>query len=301
MQQVWYAIAKVETSLGDNGTAGRLRNTVENEHWRPEANEATVYITFEESGICEVHLGIVSDLQLLVWGYNDEDCGDKMLIGEKAEKAASKGFRLCKCVNTDVRVRQYRDMKFTKAKLEFTSDRGIEIAFLSLFRKGETGQVPAIIPSGYNLKRKAEPASPIISNVKKPKKASPTRISPPRTVAIPKVPITSSISNTKPTRFTRKGPTVSTDPAETSYSGLLSDCVVTSLTGSEHIQRLCECLGACYLDHLEDITTHVVLPASLEYDEEVLRKTEAKLVSVEWLEKCLGEKRRQKEEEFQIL
>lgn len=104
MQQVWYSITKVETSCGDNGTAGNLRNTLENEYWRPEANEATVYIAFEESVIWEIHIGIVSDLRLLVWGYNDEDCGDKMLIGEKDEKAASKGFRLCKCPNKDVRL-----------------------------------------------------------------------------------------------------------------------------------------------------------------------------------------------------
>ena len=300
MQQVMYAISRVETNLPEDGTASRLRNVVENEYWRPGVTEATVYVTFEETSICEAQLGIVSDLAFTLWGYNEESGVDEMLIGERSEKAASKGFRLCRCLNADVRGSQFRDMKFTKAKLALASEKNLELAFFSLFRKGETAPVPAIIPPGYNLKRRAEESPLIIPHPKKPKKSSPTRISPSHTVSIPKIP-TSSAHATKPIRILRKGPVVSTDPAETSYSGLLADCVVTCLASSEHIQKLCECLGACFLDHLEASTTHVVLPASLEYDEEMLRKTEAKLVSVKWLEKCLGEKRRQREEDFQVL
>lgn len=295
-----YAISRVETGLPEDGTAERLRTPVENQHWSPRVNEATIYVTFEETTIWEAQIGIVSDLNFTLWGYNEDNCEDEMLIGEKEEKAASKGYRLCKCVNADVSSSQFRDMRFTKAKLALTSENGLELAFFSLFRKGETTPVPAIIPPGYNLKRRVEDTSHIIPYTKKAKRSSPTRISPSHTVSIPKIP-TSSAQATKPTRILRKGPIVSTDPAETSYSALLADCVVTCLANSEHIQRLCECLGACYLDHLEATTTHVVLPASLEYDEEALRKTEAKLVSVEWLEKCLGEKRRQREEDYQVL
>lgn len=90
-------------------------------------------------------------------------------------------------------------------------------------------------------------------------------------------------------------------PADPSYGGLLSDCVVSCLSHSDHVLRLCRALGACYLDHIEENTTHVVLPANLKYDEDALRYTAAKLVSVAWLEKCLDERTRQREEDFELL
>ena len=83
--------------------------------------------------------------------------------------------------------------------------------------------------------------------------------------------------------------------------GVLSDCVVSCLSHSDHVSRLCRALGADYLDYLDESTTHVVLPANLKYDEDALRDTEAKLVSVAWLEQCLNAKTKQREEDFELL
>lgn len=108
------------------------------------------------------------------------------------------------------------------------------------------------------------------------------------------------------TRNQRRLPVVCSDPAECSYSSLLRDCVISYLSEpraplSEHVQKLCDCMGACYLDHLEDYTTHVVLPSDLSYNEAAVQHTTAKLVSVEWLERCLDEKTRLREEDYEVL
>lgn len=82
---------------------------------------------------------------------------------------------------------------------------------------------------------------------------------------------------------------------------LLNDCTITSLGYSEHVQTLCKVLGASYLDHIEKRTTHVIIPENCSHDDEALYETSAKLVSVAWLEKCLFEKVRQPEEDYELL
>lgn len=176
---------------------------------------------------------------------------------------------------------------------EMTSENDLKLAFIRLYQKGNASEAafPAKNQVGYTLKRRVEtPASSPFTSSKRSK----ADLSPPRPVSIPTLPSTKSL---RP----RKTPVTSSVPADTSYSSLLSDCVVTSLTSDLHIQRLCECLGACYLDHIADITTHIVFSRELDLGEKVTAGKDAKIVTVEWLERCLEEKKRQNEEEFLIL
>lgn len=101
-QPVIYAIKQVQIGAEDNGSAGCLRTENPASYWAPGVSQATLHISFEETNISEIHLGIVSDLTFLVKASLEPDFSDSLVIAEKCEKAAGKPPRLCRCVNSDV-------------------------------------------------------------------------------------------------------------------------------------------------------------------------------------------------------
>ena len=88
-------------------------------------------------------------------------------------------------------------------------------------------------------------------------------------------------------------------PAQCSYSQILQGCRVFTVRHSDHVQRLCECMGAVYM--AQEAPTHCVVTMNESPDElQQLREGTGQVISVRWLEECLSERSRAQESGFII-
>jgi len=91
------------------------------------------------------------------------------------------------------------------------------------------------------------------------------------------------------------------EPAQCSYSSILSGCRVVTIHPSEHVRRLCECMGAAYSAHDSDLCTHCVVTAQESTSEiDSVRQKNVRVISVRWLEECLSGRNRVQESAFAI-
>ena len=332
MFEVDYQVKEVDTEGKQRGDVEWLKRSVEGRCWEVEGESVSLLLTFPEGKIHEIHLGFLSSLAYTVEAGTDTSSSDLLTIYEGREHLSSKTIRMTRNTITEVRFSQYQDFRFSRARVNFQvlgEEKVLRLGYFGLFRKGLEGEVPPAASVRYSNPGREEPRDTYIPPKKVKRQVEGRPVSPERKVKIPqmktptntngagkkgfvtpaavKTPNTAVSNRTTTTRPHRKAPIVCSDPPESSYSTLLQNCVISYLSDpdrpnlAEHVSKLCECMGALYLDHLSDITTHVVLPPDLTYDERALRTTTAKLVSVRWLETCLDEKVRQREESFEVL
>lgn len=94
---------------------------------------------------------------------------------------------------------------------------------------------------------------------------------------------------------------VEQEPAQCSYSSILAGCRVVTLHPSEHVRRLCECMGAAYVSQDSELCTHCVVTAQESSSEiDLVRTRNVRVISVRWLEECLSGRSRAQESAFGI-
>jgi len=234
------------------------------EVWEAEANHVSLELTFESTAVQEVRLGVITGVLFRVEAGSDRLMKDKVVLVDRVEAPVTKGCRMAKYELTEVHYTQFPASCFSRATITIENaqkDRRIRVGHIGLYHK--VSPFPSFTPS----------------------KRTNCLLDCPGAVLKPPI-----LKPTPPSRI----------PLDVSVQ-LLNDCTVTSLGYSEHVQALCRVLGASYLDHVEKRTTHVIMPESGGLDDEVMSETNAKLVSVTWLEKCLFEKARLPEEDYELL
>jgi hypothetical protein len=103
------------------------------------------------------------------------------------------------------------------------------------------------------------------------------------------------------TRTPEKRTKVEQDPATCSYSSILFGCRVVTIHYSEHVRRLCECMGAQYASTDFDRCTHCIVTADESSNElELLKEKNLQVVSMRWLEECLSARSRAQESAYVI-
>lgn len=103
------------------------------------------------------------------------------------------------------------------------------------------------------------------------------------------------------TRTPEKRYKVEQDPATCSYSSILFGCRVVTVRYSDHVKRLCECMGALYVSADFDRCTHCIVTADESSSErEHLKERNLQVVSVRWLEECLSARSRAQESAYVI-
>lgn len=233
------------------------------EFWEAEANHVSLELTFPATAVQEVRLGVITSVLFRVEAGSDRLMKDKVVLVDRVEAAVAKGYRMATYELAEVRSTQFPASSFSRAT--------ITIENAQKDRRIRVGHI------GLYHKTSTFQSFP-------PFKPTDSLHFP---GAVLKPPV---LQPTPPSRI----------PLDVTLQ-LLNDCTVTSVGYSEHVQTLCRVLGASYLDHVEKRTTHVIMPERGGLDDEVLLETNAKLVSVTWLEKCLFEKARQPEEDYELL
>ena len=228
--------------------------------WEAKTTQARLVLNIPPSNIHEIRLGIAVSLTVVITAGGD----DMVTLVDTQEYVTTEEVKKVRYLNTN-----YQDLEFTRIEVEFgavESKKAIAVAYLGLFRQGET------------LKRKAEspPSHPLPTS--RPKLTTPPH---------PQAP------------YPRPQPPQV--PAECSYSSLLRDCQVFSLDERyDHIKKLCACLGAGVVEQVTD-ATHVILTNELcEVMRETKMNSKAKFVTADWLEGCLRDRKRKSEEDFAL-
>lgn len=230
--------------------------------WEARTQRVTFTVAFRETEICEIKMNILTSVIVRVEAGRDRLMRDKVVLVDRRELIDKKEG---KKVRYEV-PRLYQDSRFSRAVISFdsldTKSSELKVGYVCFYQ-----------PECTDFEGISEP-------VKRP-----------RLVDLPGAILKPPILKPTPP------PRVSLDIS----LQLLNDCTVTTLGYCEHVQTLCKVLGASYLDHIEKRTTHIIIPPSSSYDDEALYDTTAKLVSVGWLEKCLHDKARQSEEDYELL
>lgn len=265
MQAIDYDIEAVDLQGLSLTPLELLKSEEGKEYWEAEANHVSLVLSFQTTALHEIRLGVMTGVLFRVEAGNDRLMRDKVVLVDRVEAAVPTGCRRVRYGLNEVCGMQFRSASFSRVIITIDNtqkDRRIRIGYICLYHQ-----------KGY-----FQPNSAVFAPSKRPKLTDFPVLKPP------------ILPPTPPSRI----------PLDVSLQ-LLNDCTVTSLGYSEHVQTLCRVLGASYLDHIEKRTTHVIIAENCSHDDEALYETNAKLVSVAWLEKCLFEKVRQPEEDYELL
>ena len=290
-----YEIVHHEYAGDTMGQCENMRTESEEECWEARTEKAVFLLVFGETEVHEVKIGVRSSVNVRLDAANESDLSDRVTFIDKPEYCTSHSLKSASYRNTEVTFTQYSDRRFSRLQVQLSNiepKQTMKVVYIRLFKVAtelkRRSEEPAYIPKRPKIDPFPATSTPALPQT--PPETPPYKPSP---VAIP----------VKPTiQVTHKLPSVCYDKAETSYNQLLHECVVTCLDDSEHVRRLCDCLGAVFLDHLEEYTTHVVVGEGLiELCRDIGERTRAKLVSVGWLESCLEERERKREEEYRLV
>ena len=262
MQHVPYDIAYFSYSGDTLSSLENIKTEDISTHWEAKTSGASLVLTFPPTQIHELRLALRSSAELIVTAEGNE----KVTLLDKTEYVTTEEPKKVKYVNNE-----HGERDFTRLELEITNlvpDKPLSVVYFRIYR------------SGVSLKRKAE--SPLRSPPMHRPKLTP--ILPPPTA--PVLPLALPPPQ---------------EPAECSYSALLRNCQIFSLDErTDHIHKLCTCLGACWVEQLTE-ATHVILTAQLiDVMREIKDRSSAKFVTAEWLEGCLRDRERKSEADFTL-